>query len=63
MLRVLADAMVKNVPLVRYNHVRVLSDGAAVTLVLNKAGTGYMEYDAVVVRTIRNASRGFDKAR
>ena len=55
--------MVRNVPLVKYSHVRVLSDGAAVTLVLSRAGTGYIEYDAVVVSTMRNASRGFERAR
>ena len=63
MFKVFADAMVRNVPLVRYSHVRALNEGAAVTLVLSRAGTGYIEYEAVVVRTMRNASRGFDNAR
>lgn len=63
MLSVFAEAIVKKVPLVRYSNVSVLSDGAAVADVLSKAGTGYIEYEAVVVRTIRKASRGFDNAR
>lgn len=63
MLSVFADAMVKNVPLVRKPSVRVLSDGAAVADVLSRPGTGYMEYDAVVVNTIRKASRGLQRAR
>ena len=41
----------------------MLSDGAAVAVVLSKAGTGYIEYEAVVVRTIRKASRGLESAR
>lgn len=60
---VLADAICRNVPLVRNSSVRVLSEGASVTDVLSKAGTGYMEYDAVVVRTTRKARRGLDKER
>lgn len=63
MLSVLADAMVKKVPLVRYRSVSVLNDGASVTDVLRRAGTGYIEYDAVVVSTMRNASRGLDRAK
>jgi hypothetical protein len=63
MLRVFADAMVRKVPLVRKPNVRVLSDGAAVAVVLSRPGTGYMEYDAVVVNTIRKASRGLQRAR
>jgi hypothetical protein len=63
MLSVFADAMVKNVPLVRKPSVSVLRDGAAVTDVLSKPGIGYMEYDAVVVNTIRKASRGLQRAR
>ena len=63
MLSVFADAMVKNVPLVRKPNVSVLRDGAAVADVLSKPGTGYMEYDAVVVNTMRKASRGLERAR
>ena len=63
MLRVFADAIVKKVPLVRKPSVRVLRDGAAVTDVLSRPGTGYMEYEAVVVNTIRKASRGLVRAR
>jgi hypothetical protein len=63
MLSVFADAMVKKVPLVRKPSVRVLRDGAAVTDVLSRPGTGYMEYEAVVVNTIRKASRGLVRAR
>ena len=63
MLSVFADAIVKKVPLVRNPKVRVLRDGAAVTDVLRRPGTGYIEYEAVVVNTIRKASRGLDNAR
>lgn len=63
MLSVFADAMVKNVPLVRKPSVSVLRDGAAVAEVLRRSGTGYMEYEAVVVNTIRKASRGLVRAR
>lgn len=63
MFSVFADAMVKKVPLVRNPKVRVLSDGAAVADVLRRPGTGYIEYEAVVVNTIRKASRGLDSAR
>jgi len=55
--------MVKNVPLVRKPSVSVLRDGAAVADVLSRPGTGYMEYDAVVVNTMRKASRGLERAR
>ena len=41
----------------------MLRDGAAVAVVLSSAGTGYIEYDAVVVKTIRNARRGFVSAK
>ena len=41
----------------------MLRDGAAVAVVLRRAGTGYIEYDAVVVKTIRKARRGLDSAR
>ena len=40
----------------------VLRDGASIAVEDSKAGTGYIEYDAVVVSTIRNANRGFDNA-
>jgi hypothetical protein len=63
MLSVFADAMARKVPLVRKPSVRVLRDGAAVTDVLSRPGTGYMEYEAVVVNTIRKASRGLVRAR
>jgi hypothetical protein len=42
-LSVFADAMVRNVPLVRKPRVRVLREGAAVTDVLSRPGIGYME--------------------
>ena len=63
MFKVFAEAICKKVPLVRKSKVRVLSDGASVTEVLRRAGTGYIEYDAVVVRTTRNARRGLDSER
>lgn len=63
MFKVFADAMHANVPLVRKASVSVLREGASVTDVLNSAGTGYIEYDAVVVRTIRKARRGFVRER
>lgn len=63
MFNVLADAICKNVPLVRKRSVRVLREGASVTAVLSSAGTGYIEYDAVLVRTTRKASRGFESER
>lgn len=63
MFKVFAEAMHAKVPLVRKASVRVLSEGASVTEVLSSAGTGYIEYDAVVVRTIKKARRGFVKAK
>lgn len=63
MFNVLAEAICKKVPLVRKSRVRVLSEGASVTEVLRRAGTGYMEYEAVVVRTTRKAKRGLDRER
>jgi len=60
---VFADAIHENVPVVRNRSVSVLSEGASVAVVLSSAGTGYIEYDAVVVRTMRNARRGFVRAR
>jgi hypothetical protein len=63
MFRVFADAMIENVPVVRNRRVRVLSEGASVTEVLSSAGTGYIEYDAVVVRTMRKARRGLVNAK
>ena len=47
----------------RKARVSVLKDGAAVAEVLSNAGTGYMEYEAVVVSTIKNANRGLESAR
>ena len=63
MFKVFAEAICRNVPLVRNKSVSVLSDGASVTDVLSNAGTGYIEYDAVAVRTTRKASRGLESAR
>ena len=63
MFNVFAEATVKKVPLVRKRSVKVLNDGAAVAVVLSSAGTGYIEYDAVVVRTMRKARRGFERER
>ena len=63
MLSVFAEAIVRNVPVVRKASVSVLSDGAAVVADCSNVGTGYTLYAAVVVRTIRKASRGFDSDR
>ena len=63
MFSVFAEAIVKNVPVVKKPRVSVLRDGAAVAEVLSKAGTGYIEYEAVVVNTMRKASRGLERAR
>jgi hypothetical protein len=43
MFSVLADAIARKVPVVRKRSVRVLKEGAEVTVVLSKAGTGYIE--------------------
>jgi hypothetical protein len=43
MFSVFADAMHAKVPVVRNKSVSVLSEGASVTDVLSKAGTGYIE--------------------
>lgn len=43
MFSVFAEAIVRNVPLVRKPRVRVLREGASVAEVLRRAGTGYME--------------------
>ena len=50
-------------PNVRKSNVRALSEGVSVMEGDSIAGTGYREYADVVVRTIRNESRGFDSAR
>jgi molybdopterin biosynthesis enzyme len=63
MLSVFAEAQVRKVPVVKKSKVIVLSDGAEVSAGLSMAGTGYMLYAAVVVSTIRNVSRGFDRER
>jgi hypothetical protein len=63
MFSVFADAHVRNVPGVRKASVRVLRDGAAVVADWSSMGTGYTLYAAVVVRTIRKLSRGFDSER
>lgn len=63
MFSVFAEAIVKNVPVVKKPRVSVLRDGAAVAEVLSNAGTGYIEYEAVVVNTMRKASRGLERAR
>lgn len=62
-MNVFAHAHVKNVPVVRKARVRVLRDGAAVVADRSRAGTGYTLYAAVVVKTMRKLSRGFDKER
>lgn len=63
MLSVLAEAIVRKVPPVRYRKVSALREGASVTDVLSSAGTGYSEYEAEDVRTTRKARRGFERAR
>lgn len=63
MLSVFAEAIVRKVPPVRYRNVSALREGASVTDVLRRAGTGYAEYEAALVRTTRKASRGLERAR
>lgn len=63
MFSVLAHAIVLNVPVVRNSRVKLLSEGVWVAAVERREGTGYSEYDAVVVRTTRKARRGLVRAR
>jgi hypothetical protein len=63
MFNVFAEAIVRKVPVVRKASVNVLREGAAVVADCSNAGTGYTLYAAVVVRTIRKLSRGFDSDR
>lgn len=62
MLSALADAQVRDVPNVRKSSVNALREGVSVIDGDSIAGTGYNEYAEVVVRTMRNESRGFDNA-
>ena len=43
MFNVFADAIARNVPLVRKRRVRVLSEGASIAEVLSMSGVGYIE--------------------
>lgn len=52
----------RDVPKVRKRSVSALNDGVSVIEGDSIAGTGYREYADVVVRTMRNESRGFDRA-
>lgn len=53
----------RDVPKVRKRRVSALRDGVSVMDGDSIAGTGYKEYADVVVSTIRNESRGFERAR
>lgn len=67
MLRVLAEAEVRNVPVVRYASVSVEADKVVVearlAVVVRMSGMGYKEYAAVLVSTIRKERRGFERER
>lgn len=63
MLKALAEAEHNAVPDVRKNSVSVDRDGVAVAAGARRPGTGYKEYAAVAVSTIRNESLGFDNER
>lgn len=63
MLRALAEATVAKVPVVRKARVRVEREGVCVADTERREGTGYNEYEAVVVRTIRVARRGLESDR
>lgn len=60
---VLAHAIVLKVPVVRNSRVKLLSEGVCVAAVESREGTGYSEYEAVVVRTTRKARRGLVRER
>lgn len=63
MLRALAEATVAKVPVVRKARVRVEREGVCVADTDRREGTGYNEYEAVVVRTMRVARRGLESDR
>ena len=63
MLRALAEALQRAVPEVRNTRVKADRDGEVVFVGSSRAGTGYNEYAADVVRTIRKDSLGFDSER
>jgi hypothetical protein len=63
MLSVLAEAHVRKVPDVRKRSVMGLRDGTEAAAGSSMAGTGYMLYAAVVVRTMRNVRRGLERER
>jgi hypothetical protein len=63
MFSVLAHAIVLKVPVVRNSRVKLLSEGVCVAAVESREGTGYSEYEAVVVRTTRKARRGLVRER
>jgi hypothetical protein len=58
-----AEAQHSAVPVVRNTSVRAERDGEAVAAGRRTEGTGYREYAAALVRTIRNESRGLERAR
>ena len=65
-LNAFAEAQERNVPVVRNRNVNVEVDSvvfASTTDVLRMSGIGYSEYADVVVRRIRNDSRGFERER
>lgn len=63
MFSALADAHVREVPMVRKRSVSAERDGVSVIDGESKAGTGYREYAEVVVRTMSIDSRGLERAR
>lgn len=63
MFKAFADAVHKAVPDVRNKSVSVDREGVAVAAGASRPGTGYNEYAAVPVRTIKKESRGFDSER
>jgi hypothetical protein len=68
MLRVLAEAEERNVPVVRYASVSVEADRVVVVevrlaVVVRMSGMGYREYAAVLVSTIRKERRGLERER
>jgi hypothetical protein len=68
MLRVLAEAEDRNVPVVRYASVSVEADRVVVVearlaVVVRMSGMGYREYAAVLVSTIRKERRGLERER
>lgn len=68
MLKALAEAQERKVPVVRKSRVKVeverlvlVADSIAVAVLCRRSGVGYSEYADVVVSTIKNDSRGLDK--